>query len=119
MRNFSADDIFLHRTITSLSGSTQHGRLVFQVGRALRKKDSYERTLWSLESNDASARRLTTRLFGASSPTWSPGGERLAFVSTRNRRGTQVYLLDMQGGRSEATHPSQRPDAFIHRRLVA
>lgn len=114
MRHFSAKDIYLHRTLTSLTAGTQHRRLVFQVGRALRHADSYQRTLWSLESNDASARRFTTKLFTASSPMWSPAGERLAFVSKRQQRGTQVYLLDMHGGEAkQLTHAKDQTPSSI------
>src|SRR5215831_11266242 len=42
-------------------------------------------SIWMVAADGASApRRLTSAAFNSSSPRWSPGGERLAFLSSRD-----------------------------------
>ena len=49
----------------------------------------------------APPRRLTWNPGADASPTWSPDGERLAFVSKRGEDPAQLYLLRLDGGEAE------------------
>src|SRR5688500_8326018 len=100
MKAFVAKDLFHHRVIASLDGAPTHDCLAFKLSRALRKEDSYERTLWGLRAGDGAPRALTSVAFSASYPRWNPDASTLAFLSDRGK-GKQVQLLAMHGG--EAT----------------
>jgi dipeptidyl aminopeptidase/acylaminoacyl peptidase len=99
-RAFVAKDLFRHRVIASLEGAPTYDCLAFKLSRALRKEDSYERTLWGLRAGDGAPRPLTSVAFSASYPRWNSDASTLAFLSDRGK-GTQIQLLAMHGG--EAT----------------
>ena len=52
----------------------------------------------SLTDPSAEAVRLTSTEGSESSPRWSPDGRYLAFLSSREGNGSQVWLLDRRGG---------------------
>ncbi|HJO17679.1 MAG TPA: S9 family peptidase [Vicinamibacterales bacterium] len=52
----------------------------------------------SLTDPTAEAVRLTSTEGSESSPRWSPDGRYLAFLSSREGNGSQVWLLDRRGG---------------------
>jgi dipeptidyl aminopeptidase/acylaminoacyl peptidase len=57
--------------------------------------------LW-LREGSGSPRRLTSGAGNDHSPVWSPGGDRLAFISDRARAGQGlVYTLSLPGGEPE------------------
>ena len=51
----------------------------------------------SLTDPSAEAIRLTSTEGAESSPRWSPDGRYLAFLSSRDGGGSQVWLLDRRG----------------------
>ncbi|MFC4727268.1 S9 family peptidase [Coralloluteibacterium thermophilus] len=103
MTPFEAEDLFLHTTLRSLSGSTAHDGVAFLHGSADRAKDRYRSAAWLLRPGaggaDDDLRQLTASGFDASSPVLDPEGRRLAFLSQRDAdAGLQVHLLDLDGG---------------------
>ncbi len=100
MKPFSCDDLFLQRTLQGLDGSTSHPRVAFLVSRAVEASDSYESIAWLVDTgSDAPPRRLTSPASSASSPLLDPGGNRLAFLSSRDGTGgQQVQLMPVDGG---------------------
>jgi len=101
MKPFAARDLFHHRVIGGLEGSTTHDCLAFEVSRALRAKDGYERTLWGLRAGDGAPHPLTSAVFSAGYPKWNSDASALAFLSDRGD-GKQVQLLPMRGGEAAA-----------------
>ena len=100
--DFSADDIFLHRTLSTLAGGPGQQWLVFPVRQAVRDSDGYETTLWGLRpGQDRRARRLSSPVFDASFAKLRPDGRAVAFVSKRNDDGHQAYLLPLDGGEAQ------------------
>jgi hypothetical protein len=49
MQPFTPDDIYRHRILGGLSGSTAHQRMVFKVTRALRGEETYRSVAWGLD----------------------------------------------------------------------
>lgn len=110
MREFHVDDLFLHWTLMSLSGSADAPVVVLAAKRATREDDGYETLLWSVDpASDDAPRRLTCRGFSASSPVLGPRGESLAFLSQRGDDGSQVHVLRMDGGEAAKLTHSRDP----------
>jgi dipeptidyl aminopeptidase/acylaminoacyl peptidase len=100
MKNFSPDDLYLHRKITEVHvapGAHGTGVAAGTVRSAEREGNRYISCIWEFHS-DASAPRQLTRGPGLDrSPRWSPDGGRLAFLSDRSG-STQLYVLERSGG---------------------
>lgn len=98
MKAFEATDVFKHRTLAELNGSTQHDQLVFKVTRAREQEDNYETRAWRL-TNDADAPRpMTSTEFSIGTPRWNSDGTLLAFISQRGDGGSQVHVMPCDGG---------------------
>jgi len=108
MKPFAAEDLFHHRVLSGLDGSFRHRNLAFKMSRALRDSDDYEGTVWILDFGgglEVRPKRLTSAAFGAASPSLSPDGTMLAFLSTRGDDGRQLHLLRLDGGEArQLTH---------------
>lgn len=78
--------------------SPDGGRAVVPVIRYAEENGDAETRLWSLNVNGAGATPLTIAGASASSPTFSPDGASLAFVSARSDDDAgQIYVLPMDG----------------------
>ena len=56
--------------------------------------------IYVMDADGDSQRNLTNNDFDDQSPSWSPDGKRIAFVSERNDRdwNRQIYVMDADGG---------------------
>lgn len=82
-------------------------RLVYVRTRVDAAEDAYDTALWLQDPERDVHRALTTREASHGSPRWSPGGERIAFVSDRSGK-SQIWVLDLAGG--EARQLTRLPD---------
>ncbi|GAB2769093.1 S9 family peptidase [Actinomadura fibrosa] len=60
-------------------------------------KDRSKKALWVINADGSNHHKLTAREVNESSPSWSPSGDRLAFVSTTDE-GSEIYLYWMETG---------------------
>src|SRR3954462_13557418 len=63
--------------------------------------NAYETEIWLADAAPGAARQLTNAKKSSQSPSWSPDGAKLAFVSDRTDK-RQIYLISPQGGEAEA-----------------
>ena len=99
MATYSADDLYRHRVLGALEGSTTHTHLVFKVTRAIRNEERNRSRVYGIDlGREARARALSVDTSSARSPKLDPRGERLAFLSSRDDAGMQVQLLRLDGG---------------------
>ncbi len=128
MRPVELEDLFRFQ----LAGDTQiapdGSRIVFTVKRADAKKNKYFTSLWMADVESGAARAFTADGHGDSSPRWSPDGAQIVFVSDRDKPGSQLYLLPVDGGEARRLtsleegaieYPVWSPDgsriAFVYR----
>jgi TolB protein len=80
--------------------------------------------IYTMDSNGANQLRLTDDPAYDVEPSWSPDGDRIAFVSAREKRGLNIHVMDSDGRNlmeltkeSSNTEPAWSPDgtkiAFI------
>src|SRR6266849_10375352 len=78
------------------------GRFVAYTVRETNWDDNaYETQIWLADARGVATRQLTSAKKSSSSPAWSPGGSRLAFISDRTDT-RQIYLINPQAGEAEA-----------------
>ena len=54
--------------------------------------------IYVMESDGSNQVRLTNDQANDTEPSWSPDGERIAFVSDRNNKADYLYVMDSDGG---------------------
>jgi TolB protein len=72
-----------------------------RVGQTCFHECSPNSELYVVDADGGHLRRLTTSLANEASPTWSPDGKRIAFVSDRSNRDDhefELYVVDAGGG---------------------
>jgi dipeptidyl aminopeptidase/acylaminoacyl peptidase len=79
-----------------------HGTSVLYCEKRCAKKNRYETQLWLVGAQGGEPRQLTFAEPGASMGRWSPDGTQVAFVSGREGKRPQVFLLPMDGGEARA-----------------
>ncbi len=114
MKAFEATDVFKHRTLAELNGSTQHDRLVFNLTRAKEQDDDYETTAWCLSNVDEAPRPMTSAEFSVGTPKWNSDGTLLAFISKRGDGGSQVHLMPGDGGEARRLSNLHQAVSTLH-----
>lgn len=129
MRPIELDDLLRFK----LAGDTQIApdgrRIVFTVKRTDAEKNKYFTRLCMADVERGTAHPFTGDEHGDGSPRWSPDGTQIAFVSDRDKPGSQLYLIPADGGEARKLTsleeggiqvPAWSPDgsriAFLYRR---
>jgi dipeptidyl aminopeptidase/acylaminoacyl peptidase len=101
MRAFEPDDIYLHRSLTSLDAAPSRGVVACTVVSQDRDKDRSRSAIWCVPYRDSAGTpyQLTSGTDNDSDAKWSPDDTQLAFIS--NRTGTtQIFLRAEPNGDS-------------------
>ncbi|MEN1729083.1 MAG: S9 family peptidase, partial [Pseudomonadota bacterium] len=108
-RRLSVEKLWQMDRVGSPVVSPAGGHVVVPVTHWDVENDSAKTRLWLLSTDGGVQRALTSAGQSASSPTFSPDGSTLAFVSTRgDDEAGQIYLLSMDGP-GEATRLTEVP----------
>ena len=99
-RPVTIDDFFRLRTVGTPRISPEGGWIAYTVRKAKvgKKEDKWESSIWAVPSAGGTAIRMTAPGSSASNPRWDPTGRTLAFLSARNKKKAQVWLLNRNGG---------------------
>jgi dipeptidyl aminopeptidase/acylaminoacyl peptidase len=138
IRNISIEDLYRLRPVSNPRISPDGQRVAFVVTTIDERKYEYRSSIWVVSTGGGEAKRFTTGLANAHSPSWSPDGRWLAFVSEREgepanqnekeqkKQGKgkpQIWLIPTDGGEAHqltfmqhgASNPVWSPDS---KRLV-
>ncbi len=94
-------------------------QVAYVVMRVDREANEYRSAIWvSAADGSAEPRQLTAGAKRDGSPRWSPDGAQLAFVSNRDGKVGQLYVIPMDGGeprkltssKEDVEEPSWSPD---------
>ena len=99
-RSLEIADLFELRTVGAPTISPNGEWVAYTVSDLDIEADRRDVDIYmsSLTDPAAEAVRLTSTEGSESSPRWSPDGRYLAFLSSREGNGSQVWLLDRRGG---------------------
>ncbi|MGB3331048.1 MAG: LpqB family beta-propeller domain-containing protein, partial [Thermomicrobiales bacterium] len=123
-RPFAIDDLYAYALPGEPVVSPDGTKVVTAVTTIDKKANEYRSALWLVPLDGAGGRRkLTAGTASDSSPRWSPDGTKIAFVSTRDDKKPQLFVLPVDGGEAiqittlanGAGDPAWAPDS---RRLV-
>jgi dipeptidyl aminopeptidase/acylaminoacyl peptidase len=95
---FSPDDLYLHHKVTDIDLAPADATAACAVKSIDRSNDGYLSCIWAFALDGSWQRQLTYGPGRDTAPTWSPQGDRLAFLSDRAGGGPQVHLLPRDGG---------------------
>src|SRR4029077_14885320 len=99
-RAISDSDLFAFRWVASPQISPDGRQAAYVLVTVNAKHDGYERSLWVVGTDGASAPRRLTAGPRDGSPRWSPDGSTLAFLRAKDGR-PQLYLLPLGGGEAQ------------------
>jgi dipeptidyl aminopeptidase/acylaminoacyl peptidase len=97
-RPFTVEDLYLHRKITDACCAPVPETVACVVKSVDRENDGYQSHLWAFPLDGSPGRQLTQGPGSNTSPTWSPDGERLAFLASRGGGAPQIHVLERSGG---------------------
>jgi dipeptidyl aminopeptidase/acylaminoacyl peptidase len=104
-RPLQSDDVFELKTVADPRISADGAWIAYTVSQMDRKDDTSDTDIYMISTAAAlrqgqgdGAIRLTSSRKPETSPRWSPDSRSLAFLSSRDGKKTQVYLLDRRGG---------------------
>ncbi|HYF18737.1 MAG TPA: S9 family peptidase [Ramlibacter sp.] len=94
---FQPEDLYRHRKLTAVDCTANARAAVAAVRSVDRQENSYRSHLWLFPLDGGAPRQLTSGKGKDTAPCWSPGGDRIAFLSDGD--GTvQMHLLPAEGG---------------------
>src|SRR5260370_9018848 len=138
MRDITIEDLFKFKPVSKPRISPDGQRVAFVVTTVDKRTYEYRSSIWGVSTEGGEAKRFTSGPANAHSPSWSPDGRWLAFVSDREgeslgkdekeqkKRGKgkpQIWLIPTDGGEARqltfmqhgASNPVWSPDS---KRLV-
>ena len=102
-RPLQPSDIFEIKNVGDPRISPDGAWVAYTVSTLNQKDDNSDTDIYMVSASGDTTVRLTGSPKPETSPRWSPDGRYLAFLSSRDGKKTQVYLLDRRGGDAEPT----------------
>ncbi len=97
-RFITAKDLLKFQWVADPQISPDGKRVAYVLVAVNDKGDSYDTSLWLVETDGTSAPRRLTAGPRDTAPRWSPDSQTLAFLRARESDGAQIHLLPMSGG---------------------
>lgn len=100
-KRFRIEDALMVATPSALVWSPNGRRLAFVVSAPDTAEDTNNQDVWLADLESGETRRLTRHAKNDYGPTFSPGGDTVAFVSNRETgedARPRIYLLSLRGG---------------------
>lgn len=96
-QNFQSLDVFELEYAGNPQISPDGNKVVYERTGFDIMKDRSKKSLWIIDTKGTNHHKLTARETNESSPSWSPSGDRLAFVSSTDE-GSEIYLYWLETG---------------------
>jgi Tol biopolymer transport system component len=91
-------DLFRLKLVSDAQISPDGARVAFVVTRLDEEQDEYLSTIWMVAAGGGEPRQFTYGVKRDTAPRWSPDGRMLAFLSEREGKKPQVYVMPSDGG---------------------
>jgi len=98
--SFSRMDVFDLEWVEHPRVSPDGDHIVYERQGMDVMEDRRTSHLWIVGADGSGHEKLTTRDADASSPRWSPDGSKIAFTSSSEAHGTEIYLHWVDSGRT-------------------
>jgi dipeptidyl aminopeptidase/acylaminoacyl peptidase len=106
-RTLQPDDIFELKSVGDPRISPDGAWVAYTVSSLDRKEDSSDTDIYMAAAAGGAPVKLTSSKKPETSPRWSPDGRYLAFLSSRDGKKAQAYLLDRRGGDAQVLTASK------------
>ncbi len=134
LRNITIEDLYQFNAVSKPRISPDGRRVAFVVTTIDERKQEYHSSIWMVSTEGGEPRRFTSGPANSHSPSWSPDGRWLAFVSEREgepsgsdekeqkkhkKSKAQIWLIPTDGGEARqltfmqhgASNPTWSPDS--------
>lgn len=96
---FSRMDVFELEWVQDPQISPDGSRIVYMRRGMDKMKDRRTSRLWIINSDGSGHMKLTHRDVNESNPRWSPDGSRIAFSSSAEGNGSEIYVFWVESGK--------------------
>ena len=101
-RPLNVDDLFNLKEVRDPQRSPDGKWVAYTVARAIKDTDKNDSDVWMVSWDGRQQIQITSTSESESSARWSPDGQFLSFVSSRQgAKGGQVWLLNRAGGEAQ------------------
>ncbi|MCH7670938.1 MAG: S9 family peptidase [Proteobacteria bacterium] len=112
-RLLTAEDFFALKQVGSPRISPEGDWIAYTIRETDLEEDSSETRIWMVSTDGEKLLAMTGVGSSASAPQWSPDGQSLSFLSSRNDGETQVWALNREGGEAvQITDVEQGVDGY-------
>ncbi len=90
-------DLYKLKIPTSVAISPSENKIAFTIDRMDKKENKYFSNIFILDISTGLSQQYTHGNYNDHTPVWSPDGDKLAFLSSRDKKSC-IYIISVSGG---------------------